>query len=263
MSITFNEKAEERSNVPLNEPSRPMLSDFIGQPDAITCLQTYCSAAKANNAALDHVLLTGKHGLGKTLLAFSIANEMGRNMRITSGVALGSPGDLVSILTNLSEGDILFIDDIHRLNPKFEEILYPALEEFAIDIVLGKGPSANSIRLDLPHFTLIGASYKSDCISDALKSRFGIRIELKDYSADELCRIVERQASSWQLPIDHESAHLIGEAAGGSPREALVVLRRMRDFAQVNQESGIREELTRRVLDLLDRTCDKNTNSDS
>lgn len=197
------------------------------------------------NEPLDHVLLHGPPGLGKTTLAAVIANEMNVNMRITSGPAIEKPGDLVALLTNLAEGDILFVDEIHRLNRAYEEILYPAMEDFAIDIILGKGPSANSIHLDLPHFTLIGATTRSGQLTAPLRDRFGVTLRLELYSPEELQEIVERSASILNVEIDPKGSYEIASRSRGTPRIANRLLRRVRDFAQV-QADGI---ITREVAD--------------
>ena len=239
------------------------LADYTGQEKAKENLEVFIQAAKLRNEPLDHVLLHGPPGLGKTTLAGVIANEMGVNMRITSGPAIEKPGDLVALLTNLQENDILFLDEIHRLNRSVEEILYPAMEDFAIDIILGKGPSANSIRLDLPHFTLIGATTRSGQLSAPLRDRFGVVLRLELYGTDDLRRIIERSAGILGVEIEPDGAVEIASRSRGTPRIANRMLRRVRDFAQVKgtgvitkaiaDEALLRLEVDRAGLDNVDR----------
>ena len=257
MSISFSEDREHTqltSAISLPEDRaegslRPKtLNEYIGQKKAKDNLRIFIGAAKLRNEPLDHVLLHGPPGLGKTTLAAVIANEMNVNMRITSGPAIEKPGDLVALLTNLAEGDILFVDEIHRLNRAYEEILYPAMEDFAIDIILGKGPSANSIHLDLPHFTLIGATTRSGQLTAPLRDRFGVTLRLELYSPEELQQIVERSASILNVEIDPKGSYEIASRSRGTPRIANRLLRRVRDYAQVRADGVITREVADAAL---------------
>lgn len=237
-----------------NESSlRPKtLREYIGQEKAKGNLQVFIEAARMRQEPLDHVLLYGPPGLGKTTLSGIIANEMGVNLRITSGPAIEKPGDLAALLTNLNENDILFVDEIHRLNRSVEEILYPAMEDFAIDIIIGKGPSANSIRLDLPKFTLIGATTRSGQLSAPLRDRFGVILRLELYTPEELRRIVERSAGILGISIEHDGAEEIARRSRGTPRIANRILRRVRDFAQVTADGVITRQVADEALNRLE-----------
>ena len=241
----------------LENSLRPkQLSDYIGQDKVKENLSVYIEAAKGRGEALDHVLLYGPPGLGKTTLAGIIANEMGVNIRITSGPAIEKQGDLAALLTNLQEGDVLFIDEIHRLNRSVEEVLYPAMEDRALDIIIGKGPSARSIRLDLPNFTLVGATTRAGQLSAPLRDRFGVIFRLELYTPQELAVIVKRSAGILGIDIDEKGAAMIASRSRGTPRIANRLLKRSRDFAEVKYNGVISEEaandaLTRMEVDDL------------
>ena len=224
------------------------LKEYIGQEKAKQNLSIFIEAARRRTEALDHVLLHGPPGLGKTTLAGIIAQEMGVNIRITSGPAIEKPGDLAALLTNLSENDILFVDEIHRLNRAVEEILYPAMEDYAIDIILGKGPSANSIRLDLPKFTLIGATTRAGSLSAPLRDRFGVTLRLELYTPEELQEIVKRSAGILDVAIEPDGAMEIAKRSRGTPRIANRMLRRVRDFAQVVADGVITKDVADKAL---------------
>ncbi len=243
VSTTFlSEDAQEGSLRPKT------LAEYIGQEKAKQNLAIFIEAARRRTEALDHVLLHGPPGLGKTTLAGIIAQEMGVNLRITSGPAIEKPGDLAALLTNLSENDILFVDEIHRLNRAVEEILYPAMEDYAIDIIIGKGPSANSIRLDLPKFTLIGATTRAGSLSAPLRDRFGVTLRLELYTPEELSQIVTRSAGILNVSIEPEGAMEIARRSRGTPRIANRMLRRVRDFAQVVADGVITRDVADKAL---------------
>ena len=261
MSISFSDDSFESSitsSAILPEDGgetslRPRtLDEYTGQEKAKENLRVFIEAAKLRGEPLDHVLLSGPPGLGKTTLASIIANEMGVNMRITSGPTIEKAGDLAALLTNLQENDILFVDEIHRLNRQVEEILYPAMEDYAIDIIIGKGPAANSIRLDLPRFTLIGATTRSGQLTAPLRDRFGVTLRLELYTPEELQKIVERSAGILNIGIEPSGAAEIARRSRGTPRIANRMLRRVRDFAQVRAEGIITREVADEALTRLE-----------
>ena len=228
------------------------LKDYIGQSKAKENLKIYIEAAKQRNESLDHVLLYGPPGLGKITLAVIIANEMDVNLKITSGPAIEKPGEMASILNNLSDGDLLFVDEIHRLNRQVEEVLYPAMEDYVIDIVIGKGASARSIRLDLPKFTLVGATTRAGMLTAPLRDRFGVVHRLEFYTVDELTEIVLRSAHVFHVAIDREGAREIARRSRGTPRLANRLLKRVRDFAEVKYDGNITLSVANFALDLLE-----------
>lgn len=229
-----------------------LLEDYVGQAKAKSNLKVYIEAAKQRQESLDHVLFYGPPGLGKTTLAGIIANEMNVNMKVTSGPAIEKPGEMAAILNNLGEGDILFIDEIHRLNHQVEELLYPAMEDYVIDIVIGKGATAKSIRLDLPKFTLVGATTRAGMLTPPLRDRFGVVNRLEFYTTEELKEIIIRSASVLGVSIDEEGAYELARRSRGTPRLANRLLKRVRDFAQVKYNGSITKEVADFALDLLE-----------
>ena len=249
--IITTENLEE--DVKIESHLRPQfLDDYIGQEKAKEILKVYITAAKERGEALDHVLFYGPPGLGKTTLAGIIANEMHVNIKITSGPAIEKPGEMAAILNNLQEGDVLFVDEIHRLNRQVGEVLYPAMEDYAIDIMIGKGASARSIRLDLPKFTLVGATTRVGMLTAPLRDRFGVIHRLEFYTVEELKRIIARSAKVLDVGIDDAGATALARRSRGTPRLANRLLKRVRDFAQVKYDGYITEDVANYALDLLD-----------
>lgn len=249
--IMTAEKAVEDAKIETS--LRPLsLQEYIGQEKAKEHLRVYIDAAKARGESLDHVLFYGPPGLGKTTLAGIIAYEMGVHMKVTSGPAIEKPGEMAAILNNLQEGDVLFIDEIHRLNRQVEEVLYPAMEDFTIDIMIGKGATARSIRLDLPHFTLVGATTRAGLLTAPLRDRFGVVHHLEFYTPQELQTIIIRSAKVLGVEIDQKGAYAMARRSRGTPRLANRLLKRVRDFAQVKYDGVITEEVANFALDLLD-----------
>jgi Holliday junction DNA helicase RuvB len=244
-TLSTEDAATERSIRPLR------LTEYVGQPAVRTQLEIFISAARARREALDHVLIFGPPGLGKTTLAHIIANELGVNLRHTSGPVLERPGDLAALLTNLEARDVLFIDEIHRLSPVVEEILYPALEDFQLDIMIGEGPAARSIRLDLPPFTLVGATTRAGLLTSPLRDRFGIVQRLEFYTAEELTEIVQRAAAILAVELDPAGSAEIARRSRGTPRIVNRLLRRVRDFAQIKADGRITAQVAERALDML------------
>lgn len=240
-------------DVKIENHLRPqLLEDYIGQEKAKKNLKVYIEAAKQRNESLDHVLFYGPPGLGKTTLAGIIANEMNVNMKITSGPAIEKPGEMAAILNGLSEGDVLFVDEIHRLNRQVEELLYPAMEDYVIDIMIGKGPQAKSIRIDLPKFTLVGATTRAGMLTPPLRDRFGVVNRLEFYTIDELKEIITRSAGVFGVEIDEEGAIELARRSRGTPRLANRLLKRVRDFAQVKYDGRITLDVANYALDLLE-----------
>ena len=249
--IITTEFAEEDVKIE-NHPRPQLLKDYIGQQKVKETLSIYIEAARQREEPLDHVLFYGPPGLGKTTLAGIIANEMGVKMKVTSGPAIEKPGEIAAILNNLSEGDVLFIDEIHRLNRQVEEVLYPAMEDFAIDIVIGKGAAARSIRLDLPKFTLVGATTRAGLLTAPLRDRFGVVSRLEFYSTQDLMTIIRRSAEVLHVKIDERGAEELARRSRGTPRLANRLLKRVRDYAQVCHDGVITLQVANEALDLLD-----------
>ncbi|MFN5030643.1 MAG: Holliday junction branch migration DNA helicase RuvB [Flavobacteriia bacterium] len=251
-SFDYREEASQNSDQEYDKVLRPRtLSDFAGQPSVVQNLEIFVKAAKLRGESLDHVLLHGPPGLGKTTLANIIANELGVGFKVTSGPVLDKPGDLAGLLTNLNEGDVLFIDEIHRLSPVVEEYLYSAMEDYVIDILIDSGPNARSVQITLNPFTLIGATTRSGLLTSPLRARFGINSRLEYYDSETLTAIVERSSGLLSIPIDEEAAYKIASRSRGTPRIANALLRRVRDFAQIKGTGIIEEAITSVALSAL------------